>query len=283
MHLFIVGCGYVGSALVAGARAVWGDALEVSALRRHVAGLPAGVRPVAADLSGAAQLPPLSTSPIDAVVFCAAPGDSQQASYEAVYIGGTERVLQKLSSEGHRPRRVIFVSSTGVYAQDDGAVVDETSATVPTRYQGQVMLRAEAAARSAGWPACVLRCGGIYGPGRDGLIRRLRAQTASWPQGVHYTNRIHRDDCVGMIVHILQRDDIAPVYNGVDDASADQNDVLRFLADRMRLPLPSPAAQANRVTGKQVSNALLRAHGYTCRFPTYQAGYEAILRAEAGA
>ena len=280
MHVFIVGCGYIGSALADGARALWGVGATISALRRRAGALPAGVRLVPVDLSSAAAWPPLANTAIDAVVFCAAPAEQSPPTYEAISVRGTERVLIALGAEGHRPKQVIFVSSTGVYAQDDGALVDEQAATTPSRYQGQIMLRAEAAAQASGWPTSVLRFGGIYGPQRDGLIRRIRAQTASQPQGRRYTNRIHRDDCVGAILHLLQRGTNAPVYNGVDDLSADQGDVLQFLASRLQVPLPPRGPAHGHVTGKRVSNAFLRAHGYVCRYPTYQEGYDAILRAE---
>ncbi len=279
MHVLIVGCGYIGSALAAGARLLWGANTTISALRRQVDALPAGVRPVPVDLSRAGAWPVLAERAIDAVVFCAAPADPSPQTYEAVYVGGTERVVEALEREGHRPTHVVFVSSTGVYGQDDGACIDERAVTAPSRYQGQTMLRAEAAARAGGWPTAALRCGGIYGPQRDGLIRRVRAQTAAWPQGKHYTNRIHRDDCVGAILHLLQCQTLAPVYNGVDDLSAEQGEVLEFLASRLRAPLPPRGPVSSHISGKRVSNALLRAHGYACHFPNYRQGYDAILRA----
>lgn len=272
MRLLIVGCGYIGEALVG--RAV---ATDVFALRRNISSLPQEVHGIAADLTAAGPLLGLPDTPLDAVVFCAAPDRSDAPMYEQVYVRGTQRVLEALAAQGHSPPRLIFVSSTAVYGIDDGSWVDEASPTQPSNFRGRLMLQAEAAVLDSGWPAVVLRCGGIYGPGRARLMEQARRGAIAWPQHRQYTNRIHRDDCAGVIAHLLAGQGTARVYNVVDDLCADKADIFRFLYQLLGQPVPAEVPLLDAPRGKRVSNKLLRETGYRFAFPTFREGYASLL------
>ena len=94
---------------------------------------------------------------------------------------GLQHVLGWLTITGRTPNRLLFVSSSRVYGQQDGEWVDETSPAVATGYSGRVMLEAEQVALNSGIPASIVRLTGIYGPGREadsgssGLSRRDRS------------------------------------------------------------------------------------------------------------
>ena len=154
----IAGCGDVGSRLGLQLRAVgW----SVYGLRRDVAALPAGLLPLAADLLQAdcpAQWP---ASAPDYLVYCATPASSEESAYRATYVDGLRHVLGWLEQRGQRPRRLLFVSSTGVYGQRDGEWVDENSPCQPASWSGRVLLEAEALALGCGLPASVVRLAGI--------------------------------------------------------------------------------------------------------------------------
>jgi nucleoside-diphosphate-sugar epimerase len=132
----------------------------------------------------------------------------------------------------------------------------------------------------------VLRFGGIYGPSRTGLIERVRQGVAACRDGPPlYTNRIHRDDCAGALHHLMMLPAPESLYIGVDHESAEQCDVLRWLAARLGAPPPrveaaSPANTRRQRTNKRCRNAKLVASGYVFRYPTYREGYAALLAAD---
>ena len=282
-RILIAGCGYVGAALaerlVAEGHAVWG-------LRRDPKGLPSAVRPLAADLTDPGTLRNLPSG-LECVVYTAAPDRLDDAAYRSIYVDGLSHVLDALQHQGQKPRRVFFTSSTAVYAQSAGEWVDEASPIEPTHFSGMRMLEAERLVRSGPFPATVLRLGGIYGPGRAGLIERVRRGEAVCTDGPPtYTNRIHRDDCASVLQHLMALPQPDDLYLGVDHEPAEDCVVLRWLAGRLGVPPPrveNPTlGSAQRRRGnKRCRNARLVASGYIFRYPTFRDGYGALFSCSA--
>lgn len=281
-RVLIAGCGYVGSAL---AERLVGDGHRVWGLRRESGRLPPGVEPVIADLT----TPGLKTrlpGGIEQAVFAAATGGGPEEAYERLFVDGLSRLIDALCDDRHRVRRLLLVSSTGVYGQRAGEWVDERSETLPGLASGRALLRAEGRAGAAPWSSSSVRFGGIYGPGRIRLIRSVRDRAGSLhvPSAPRYLNQIHRDDCVGVLRHLLALPGPAPVYLGCDDEPAPRLEVLGWIARRLGLPRPAVVdttadPYAGEVRGnKRCRNALLRSSGYRFRYPTYREGYEAVIR-----
>lgn len=264
MCLVIAGAGDVGGRL-ARLRAAAGD--DVYALRRSRAPAAAGIRPVCANLmtgEGFAALPREAS----AVVFCAAPDRRDEAAYRALFIDGLRRVLDHV----HAARRIL-VSSTAVHGEDAGEWIDETTLPRPRAFNGRVLLEAEQElARHGG--AIVLRLSGLYGPGRESLLRRARSGAPGRPR---WTNRIHLDDAALALSHLLDLPAPQPIYLGSDDTPARESDVLAWMRDVEGLP-PVPAISAAQ-SGRRVSAARLRADGWSPRYPDYRSGYAAVLAA----
>ena len=277
-RVLIAGCGDVGTAI---GRRLAAAGVEVFGLRRHVDALPNGIVPVAADLTDPGSLRGLPDG-LDAVVVAVAADERTEAGYRSTYVDGLSHLLGALAGRGAGgglPARLLLVSSTAVYGQSDGAWVDEDTPTAPTRFTGRVMLDAEALVAQAGTRGIVLRCAGIYGPGRTRLLRQVRDGEASCHEVTAYTNRIHRDDAAGAAAHLLTLDDPEPVYLAADDDPAPRCEVLRWLADRLGAPDPpvEPGA-SSRGANKRCRNDRLRASGYTLAYPTFREGYEDVLR-----
>lgn len=274
-RVLIAGCGFVGTQLArdlcAAGHTVWG-------LSRSRPSLPEGAHWIAADLTVPESMSRLPA--VDYVVFAASAGESSDARYRAVYVDGLRNVLQAVQEQPIR--RLCFVSSTAVYHQTDGSWVDERSPTEPTHFAGVRTLEAERVARGAVMPATVLRCAGIYGPGRTRLIDSVRNGTASWSADPpRFTNRIHRDDVAGALHHLLFHPAPEPLYVGVDEAPAPEREVYAFIAEVLGVPLAaSERTEAGpRTAGnKRCDGARLRASGYQFRFPTFREGYKAMLQ-----
>ncbi|MGH0028152.1 MAG: SDR family oxidoreductase [Myxococcota bacterium] len=277
-RVLIAGCGYVGCALgerlVARSDRVWG-------MRRRPLSLPAGVEPLEADLAVSHTLRDLPPD-LDHVVYAASPGGRDDAHYRTAYVEGMTRLLEALSEQGQRPRRIFFLSSTAVYAQSRGEWVDETSETEPTHFSGRRLLEAEAILAGSPFASTVLRLGGIYGPTRTRLIDQVREGRATYPRsGPRYTNRIHRDDVAGFLVHLMDAPGPSSLYLTVDDDPAEEAVVKRWLAGALGAPEPraekgTPEGRRGR-SNKRCRNARLRGTGYELLYPSFREGYAAVI------
>ena len=278
-RILIAGCGYIGGALaqrlVTGPHEVWG-------LRRRPMMMPLGVEPIEADLAVARTLRDLPPR-LDFVIYSASPSGADDAHYRTAYVEGVKQLLGALDAQKQSPRRIFFLSSTSVFGQSKGEWVDESSATEPTDFRGKRVLEGESILEAGPFAATVLRLGGIYGPRRTSLIDRVRTGQASYRKGLpRYTNRIHRDDAVGALEHLMGLEAPAPLYLTVDEDPAEEAVLLRWLAGILGSPEPrvekETEAPGGRVaTSKRCRNDLLLGTGYAFRFPSFREGYTALV------
>ena len=279
-RVLIVGCGYVGTEL-AGLLARAGH--DVHGMRREAQPVAEGVRLHLADVTrwdGIGGLPPR----LDFVVYCVSAGGRDEARYRAAYIDGLGNVLRALREEGQSPQRVLFTSSTSVYAQTRDEWVDEESPTHPPGFAGQIQLAAEGLLAGSPYPGTTVRLGGIYGPGRSSTIDRMRANPVI-PDSAdsYYTNRIHRDDAARVLAHLIECNAPAPLYLGVDCEPARTSDIARWLADALGVDAREGAAEAgSRGSGsKRCRNDLLLSTGFRFLYPTFREGYKALIESAA--
>lgn len=271
--VLLAGCGSIGAALGIQLQTA---GFSVIGLRRSAVAMPFPM--LQADFTQPLD-PALFSQPIHYVVHTATPSERSDAGYEKAYPGSVRHLLTALH---HHPlRRYFFVSSTAVYAQDAGEWVDETSITAPLNFNGTRMLEAEQLLVNSGVPATCVRFGGIYGQGRNYLIRRVQngAEVQSHPPS--YTNRIHQDDCVGVLQFLLEKNEagatLEPIYLGVDDDPASEETVCRWLAQQLNAPEPILKTAPGASQNKRCSNARLRQLGYPFLYPDFRSGYTAVL------
>lgn len=276
--VLIAGCGDVGSRL---ATQLLAGHWQVYGLRRNVSRLPAGVVGVAGDLFSAQCPADWPTTPLDYLVYSAAATDHDEAGYRAAYVEGLQHVLGWLKQHGQQPKRILFVSSSSVYGQQDGEWVDETSPTVAGGYSGRLMLEAEQVARDSGIPASIVRLTGIYGPGREWLLTQVRRGYRVAIDPPLYANRIHVDDAARLLAFLLEADRrgvaLDDAYIGVDDAPAPMAEVVGWLREYLGVTEWADDASVRRAGSKRCSNARAKALGWTPRYPSFREGYAAIL------
>ena len=276
-RILIAGCGDIGSRL--GVR-LSGDGHEVWGLRRGAGGLPAEIHPVQADLTVPGELARLPRS-LDSVIYTATADVHEDRAYASAYVHGVQNLLEALTAAGQTVRRFVFVSSTGVYGQDHGEWVDEDSPTQPERFSGRRVLEGERLVLEHAIPAVVVRFGGIYGPGRNRLLQRVRDGKPCRANPPVFTNRIHRDDCVAVLRHLLMLDRPEQVYLGVDSEPATQCEVMDWLASRIGVPAPprmdAEPGTSSRGSNKRCRNNRLVSTGYRFVYPSFREGYEAVL------
>ena len=172
---------------------------HVIGARRRVEALQgSGIEPLALDLNTLDSSPD-ALPQADYVIYTVSADRFEESAYHSAYPQGLKAVLNVLEQHETPPKRVFFVSSTSVHGQQEGEVVNEQSPTDSTSFSGILMREAEEALLDHTLPGTVLRFSGIYGPGRDRLIRQVAEGRVAAVTPVMYSNRIHRDDCAGIL------------------------------------------------------------------------------------
>ena len=291
-RLVIFGCGYVGRALAHEAR---GKGASVIALTRNAekgAELRAGgIDVVVGELSSSDWHREIGPKP-DFAVNCVGSGDGPDG-YRRSYIEGMQSILAWAASSSQPIRTFVYTSSTSVYPQDGGVVVDESAPTGDGPFNGRIIFESENLLRAAP-PAVisrsfVLRLAGIYGPGRHYLLNQLRAgQQVLAGDPLHRMNLAHRDDIVSAILVCLTAPAAvgSSIFNVADGAPAPKSEVVGWLAARLGVPAPRFEASdgATRRGGEPVpdrvisSARLQQVLGWRPRFADYRAGYADLLR-----
>ncbi|TVP93691.1 MAG: NAD-dependent epimerase/dehydratase family protein [Thioalkalivibrio sp.] len=224
--ILIVGLGYVGHAL---ARALEDLGVDWMGLRRQPEGNPR-VRPVDLDRD------PVSLEGVETrrIVYLAPPPGNAEGDPRL------RRFLRAL--EGRPPERFIYASTTGVYGNQEGAVVDETAPLRAATARALRRLDAERAVVEAAerWRSdwVVLRLPGIYGPGRLREEQIRAGLEVPCPEVCPPGNRIHRDDIVDAILRLLADDAPTGSFNLADAEHMSSTDFARAVAGRIGVELP---------------------------------------------
>src|SRR5262245_71575 len=275
-RILIAGCGYVGQATADLFHAAGWEVESWTASEKSSAALCAKPYPIRqVDISNRNQVAECSGA-FDTVVHCASSRGGGVESYRQIYLNGARNLLDRFE-------KILFTSSTSVYAQRDGSWVTEGSETKPARETGRVLLETEKVVLDR--DGTVARLAGIYGPGRSALLNKFLAGAAMIdPKNDRFVNQAHRDDIASALFLLVSgKWQKRQIYNVVDDEPILQSDCYRWLAQRLNRPLPPikelPEQRKRGDTNKRVSNAKLRNLGWTLQYPTFVDAMEkSILR-----
>jgi nucleoside-diphosphate-sugar epimerase len=192
-----------------------------------------------------------------------------------------------------RHRRIIYLSTIGVYGDHAGGWVDESTPPKADLDRTRMRLAAEQAwTDTTGGDAAILRLAGIYGPGRNALVT-LRAGTVRRiikPGQVF--NRIHVDDIANAIIAAV-RHPSGGIWNVCDDEPAPPQDVIAYAAKLMNVAPPpeeafetaemSAMARSFYASSARVSNAKMKRElGVTLAYPTYRHALDTLWHAGEG-
>lgn len=232
------------------------------------------------DLNDASALQALETD-FDVAVITLTPDTMTDDAYHETYVQGIHHLLEHFKSV-HARTRFIYVSSTRVYGQNNGEWVNEQSETLPTSNKGKFLLQAENLVLSHSLNNCVVRFSGIYSQQRTRFFNRIQHGIELQKSPPFYSNRIHQDDCVGILKFLLQkmeeRQTLAPIYLCSDQTPASQFEVAEWIANRFNFPPPkvkTPIKENDSSVsqGKRCDSSRIRQLGYQFKYPSYQQGY----------
>ncbi len=272
MHVLVAGCGWLGSAV---ARRLLERGDRVTAVRRdpeRARALAAlGVAPLALDLAapGAEALLPAA----DAIVACQSASAGTAEAYRAAYVDANRTLLAAARRSG---ARLVHTGSTGVFGQRDGSDVAEDTPPLPAGETAEVLLAGErlvAAAAVSGVHASVVRLSGLYGPGRAGILDRVRSGAlALGPGDGRWMSFCHLDDAASFVLAALARAPAGAVLHGSDAHPARRREVVEWIAARLGIAPPrredDPGGPDRRVLSERTRELL----GVRLAYPSFREG-----------
>ena len=256
MNILIIGFGDIGKEV--GAR-LGKEGHRVTALRRADTGYHDSIQ---ADISK-----PLSCrKDFDYVLYILTPSSRDEEGYKAVFDVGLQNALAYFSQS-----IFMFISSSVVYGENEGAWVDEETPTSQDSMRSRILSQAEERVLATHDKNVVLRLSGIYGRGNNYLLEKLQRGEGIQQIPPYYTNRIHKEDCVGAIVFIMIKQIEGSVkeriFNVTDSSPLAMYEVATLLAQKEGLGEVKKAEGTSQ--NKRISNQRLLDLGYTFVYPSY--------------
>lgn len=269
MNIAIIGCGYIGTE----AALLWKKKnYRITGTVRHPEKVPSLAKAVQRCIilrgDDELELAPLIAENDVLLVTIAA--DSPE-HYESAYLN-TSLLFKKLALEMDMPRHLIYTSSTSVYGDHHGQWVDESSELKGGSEQAKILIEAEKnylSLADIGWQVCSLRLSEIYGPSRELSSRVKNLENHTLPGlGDHYTNMIHKQDCVHAIDYAL-RHRLEGVYNLSDDVHPSRKELYDSISHKYHLPKVhwDPHHPTQRLGNKRVSNHKIKTEGFVFHHP----------------
>ena len=220
----------------------------------------------------------------DLVVVTLTPDEYSEAGYQRAYVepaGALRRAIARLEEgAGVKPGLVLWVSSTSVYGQGHGEWVDEDTVPTPTGYSGRALLAAEQILPHCPVPTTVIRFSGIYGRGSGRQLEQVLAGNCAPAAPVQWSNRIHADDCAGILAFLACRhrmgESLASLYLGTDTEPVPLHDVHCWLAQQLGVSPGFREGRSGRGNRRCSSRRLIEC-GYPFRYPGYRDGYRALV------
>ena len=264
----LVGCGQLGTEL---GQRLADEGIQVYGLRRNAAELPTAFQALSIDLTQPVRQP---LPDVDSMVITLTPTIPEvngQPGY-LVALNNLAGALPKV------PQRVVFVSSTRVFdGNPETQPITELDSPAPASPRAELLVAAENLAREL-FGANIMRPAGIYGPGREMLLRKVRAGEAVNRQ--RRTNRIHQTDLARALHMMLTMPHPPEVLHAVDQTpGVPLGDVVDYIAQRLQIASPAGTA-SDGVGGKILDARLLHTLLGPLYYPTFKQGYDQVIAAQ---
>jgi nucleoside-diphosphate-sugar epimerase len=283
MDVLLAGCGWLGREV---AKNLLGRGDRVTALTRTVESATrlreSGIEAIALDLASPAASRSIPGR-YDGIIALQSASSSGPAAYRRAYLEATRAILE---SEGAAGAAFVYVSSTGVFGQSGGEWVDETTEPAPSEPTAAVLLEAERLvldrSRHRVDPR-IVRCSGLYGPGRTGTIERVRTGALALGDGDEtWMNFCHRDDAAVTVIAALDRGTPGGSYHASDAHPAMRRDVICWIASRLgidpsRTPAGSPPGGRRGANRRVRSEATRRELRTVLAYPSFREGFGGLF------
>ena len=190
-----------------------------------------------------------------------------------------------------------YLSTIGVYGDRGGAWIEESTPPAPGNERSLQRLAAEKAwldlGRRSGKTTAIFRLAGIYGPGRNALVKLRGGRARRIVKPGQVFNRIHVEDIAAVLAASIERPRAGAVYNLADDEPAPPQDVTAYAAALGGIEPPpaipfeeaalAPMAASFYAENRRVANRLIKDElGVRLAYPTYREGLRTLHEAGEG-
>ena len=270
MKTAIIGCGYVGKTVAHLWKSKGFDVLATTTSPERVDELSELVDRVAV-LRGTEE-DKLKAALADREVALLCVGSKRGGNYRETYLG-TARAIAKILPQTS-VKQLIYTSTCSIYGQTTGAWINEEMPPNPSTENGEIIEETEQTlleAASLQLSVCILRLGGIYGPGRtvESIYSRIAGKTMPG-KGDEAANWIHLLDIIGAIDWAKERR-LSGIYNVVQDEIPTRRELIAEVCRRENLdPVQWDGdEEGGRRRNVRLSNQKLKSTGYQFEHPTF--------------
>ena len=270
MKTAVIGCGYVGKTVAHLWKAKGFDILVTTTSPERIEELSAVAQQVAV-LKGTDE-EKLLAALADREVALVCVGSKRGANYRETYLSTAKTIAKVLPKT--QVKQLIYTSTCSVYGQNTGAWITETMPPNPSTENGQIVEATEQTLLNINSPnlkVCILRLGGIYGPGRtvENIYSRVAGKTLPG-KGEEAANWVHLLDIIGAI-DWAQEQQLSGIYNVVQDEMITRRELIGRVCDRLNLPPVNWDDNENAGRGRNVRlcNQKLKSTGYQFEHPTF--------------
>lgn len=270
MKTAIIGCGYVGKTVAHLWKAKGFDVVVTTTSPERVSELSEVSNKVVV-LKGTEEQK-IECAIADRDIVLLSVGSKRGANYRQTYLGTAQTVAKVLPRT--QIKQLIYTSTCSIYGQNTGAWINETMPPNPSTENGQIIEVAEQTLLNAASPErkiCILRLGGIYGPGRtvENIYSRIAGKTMPGT-GEEAANWVHLLDIIGAIDWAQTRQ-LSGIYNVVQDEILTRRELIQEVCDRQNLPAVQWDGNPNAGRGRNVrlSNQKLKSTGFQLEHPTF--------------
>ena len=238
-NIWIMGCGDIGRRVAAlyqqDGQSVTGWVRSEASLQE---GQQQGITMRTADFDAGCFIPRNTLQDRDIFWFMPPPPQGEQDN----------RLRRFLLTAQDAPRRIVLISTTGVYGDCGGRWIDESEPLKPVA--GRAIRRVDAETALQEWGEryngdwVILRVPGIYAQDRLPLARLQRGEPVLRAEDAPWTNRIHADDLALVCKRAMA---VAPehsIYNATDGQPSTMTDYFNRVADYAGLPRPPQVSLA---------------------------------------
>ena len=275
MKVLFIGCGDIAQRAASEMQARY----KCFGLRRQPDNLPNYIQPIKGDATNVEQLLSVASEGFDIWIATITPGEFTEQAYKDSYLAVAKSISSTISQLQKAPRLVLWVSSTSVYGDFKGDWVSELTQPEPNTFSGKILLAAEKIIQQIPCETSVIRFSGIYGPGRTRLLGQVLAGKGRPSSPEQWSNRVHADDCGGILSHLveygLSGDSLLPEYLASDSSPVTQHEIRQWLAEQLTVSLVEEEVKASST--RRCDNSRLLASGYQFKYPTFKEGYGSLI------
>lgn len=199
--------------------------------------------------------------PVNAVYILLSPNVGTIDAYQQTYVDSIRPIVQALKN--HPIQKVIVVSSTRVYGENNGERIDDETAPNPSDEQGKLLFKMEQLWQQAYSEHCIIiRPTGIYGTSNARMLK-LAEKTQSYPN-IHWSNRIHIEDLARFLAYMIHVEHPEKSYICTNNQPQALHE--RILELQKALNLPELVLESERETGKRIYAERMVASGFELKY-----------------